>query len=601
MKGCTTETMNKEKRRGSIIIQVAVLFLIGVAITGILTYISETRLYDESVKKQTELHAAQIADETARAVKVYPAYPWLIRYWHSHADSMEIEYDDEFKSGSLTARKCAAFAARHPGLQLQYLTAAQAEALPEEDQKLCAEILYAWLITRIDQIKQAYRVDYLFCVISREPFEQQFFLFSGAEPGAVRGTNYEEVYPLGHTVTVSESQRTAMRRATLRFNYLADAGDYVDYYSTLFSFDGYTALIGLTYDLSALKENIAAQTRSGYRLAIINQLILSGICLGLIWLFVLRPLKKVQKHIRQYKQTKDSTAVTAELAEVRSRNEIGHLADDVRDMIREIDLHVDNIRSITAEKERIGTELALATRIQASMLPSVFPPFPERREFDVYASMDPAKEVGGDFYDFFLLDEDHLALVIADVSGKGIPAALMMMVSMILIKISAMNGLSPAEVLETVNRQLCSKNNADMFVTAWFGILEISSGTLTAANAGHEYPVLRQPGGQFALIQDRHGFVLGGLDGMKYQEYRLELAPGARFFVYTDGVPEATDAKKALFGTQRMLDALNSRPEGTPEELLAQVRAAVDAFVGDAEQFDDLTMLCLEYRGSESA
>ena len=599
MKGCTTETMNKEKRRGSIIIQVAVLFLIGVAITGILTYISETRLYDESVKKQTELHAAQIADETARAVKVYPAYPWLIRYWHSHADSMEIEYDDEFKSGSLTARKCAAFAARHPGLQLQYLTAAQAEALPEEDQKLCAEILYAWLITRIDQIKQAYRVDYLFCVISREPFEQQFFLFSGAEPGAVRGTNYEEVYPLGHTVTVSESQRTAMRRATLRFNYLADAGDYVDYYSTLFSFDGYTALIGLTYDLSALKENIAAQTRSGYRLAIINQLILSGICLGLIWLFVLRPLKKVQKHIRQYKQTKDSTAVTAELAEVRSRNEIGHLADDVRDMIREIDLHVDNIRSITAEKERIGTELALATRIQASMLPSVFPPFPERREFDVYASMDPAKEVGGDFYDFFLVDEDHLCMVMADVSGKGVPAALFMMASRIILASYAKQGMSPAEIMRSTNETICQNNREEMFVTVWLGILEISTGKLTAANAGHEYPVLMQPGGSCELYKDKHGFVLGGMDGVRYKEYQFTLRPGARLFLYTDGVPEATNAENELFGTERMLAALNEDLSADPQQVLLRVRRAVDGFVGSAEQFDDLTMLCLEYKGKE--
>ena len=253
------------------------------------------------------------------------------------------------------------------------------------------------------------------------------------------------------------------------------------------------------------------------------------------------------------------------------------------------------------EIERISTELGMAKRIQESTLPNVFPPFPNRHEFDIYASMDAAKEVGGDFYDFFLVDEDHLCLVIADVSGKGVPAALFMMKSRAIIQSSAMPGKSAGAILTHANKTLCASDNMDMFVTVWLGILEISTGKVVCANAGHEYPALCRNGGSFELFKDKHGLVLGGMEGIRYREYELQLAKGDKLFVYTDGVPEATDSKETLFGTDRMLDALNSRPDGSPQEMLSTVRAAVDAFVQDAEQFDDLTMLCVEYKGLEKA
>ena len=253
-----------------------------------------------------------------------------------------------------------------------------------------------------------------------------------------------------------------------------------------------------------------------------------------------------------------------------------------------------------AKRERLENELQTAAQIQTSMLPRTIPAFPERKEFDLFASMGPAKEVGGDFYDFFLIDDDHLGLVIADISGKGIPATLFMMVSKAMIKNSAMSGLSPAAALEAVNRQVCANNQEDMFVTVWLGVLEISTGRLTAANAGHEYPALKAPDGAFALYKDPHGLVVGGIDEMVYQEYELRLEPGAKLFVYTDGVPEAANAGSELFGSERMLAALNQSGDAGPEALLQGVRRAVDAFVGDAEQFDDLTMLCLEYRQNPS-
>ena len=281
----------------------------------------------------------------------------------------------------------------------------------------------------------------------------------------------------------------------------------------------------------------------------------------------------------------------------RTGDEVEELAQSFAAISHKTVVYMDRVVKVTAEKERIGTELSLATDIQAAMLPHIFPAFPERSEFDIFASMDPAKEVGGDFYDYFLIDDDHLCLVIADVSGKGVPAALFMMASKIILQSVAMLGASPAEILAKTNEAVCSNNEAQMFVTVWLGILELSTGRLTAANAGHEYPVLKQPNGAFALYKDRHGFVLGGMEGVRYREYEIRMEPGSKLFVYTDGVPEATDAEKELYGTDRMLEALNAAPDVAPQEALKNVRASVDSFVRDAEQFDDLTMLCLEYKG----
>lgn len=284
-------------------------------------------------------------------------------------------------------------------------------------------------------------------------------------------------------------------------------------------------------------------------------------------------------------------------SDIDSRDEIGDLARSFNRMQDELSHYMDNLKTATAEKERIGAELTLATRIQAAMLPNIYPAFPERQEFDIYASMDPAREVGGDFYDFFLIDDDHLCLIIADVSGKGVPAALFMMASRIILANNAKMGLSPSQILTNTNETICRNNREEMFVTVWLGILEISTGKLTAANAGHEFPVLMPGEGKFDFVKDKHGFVIGGMDGVKYKEYVLTLTPGSKLFLYTDGVPEATNAENELFGAERMLAALNENTAASPEEMLKNMRHSVDDFVKDAEQFDDLTMLGLEYKG----
>ena len=282
---------------------------------------------------------------------------------------------------------------------------------------------------------------------------------------------------------------------------------------------------------------------------------------------------------------------------VHTGDEIDVLARSFEQMDEKLLEYIRENAAITAEKERIGTELALASRIQEDMLPSTFPPFPDRSEIDLYATMKPAKDVGGDFYDFFKISENVVGLVMADVSGKGIPAALFMMMSKIMVQNFALTLGGPGEVLQKVNDQICTNQVEEMFVTVWLGFLDLRTGLLTAANAGHEYPILMAPGGEFELLKDRHGLVVGGMEGYPYQEYQLKLEAGSRLFLYTDGLPEATDTENRMFGIERTLKSLNEVKNGTPREVLDHVTKSVADFVGNAPQFDDTTMLCLDYRG----
>ena len=286
-------------------------------------------------------------------------------------------------------------------------------------------------------------------------------------------------------------------------------------------------------------------------------------------------------------------------AEIRTNDEIGDLAKSFNDMAASLKDYVKNLAAVTAEKERIGAELNIATQIQADMLPRIFPPFPERKEFDIYATMNPAKEVGGDFYDFFLVDDNHLALVMADVSGKGVPAALFMVIAKTLIKNRAQMGGTPTEILADVNNQLCEGNEADLFVTVWLGILEISTGHVTASNAGHEYPAIYRPGEGYTLFKTKQSPAVATMEGLRFKASEFTLNPGDELYLYTDGVAEATNSHDELYGTDRMIDALNQAEGMTVEEILRTLKKSVDDFTGDAPQFDDITMMSLKYYGEK--
>ena len=284
--------------------------------------------------------------------------------------------------------------------------------------------------------------------------------------------------------------------------------------------------------------------------------------------------------------------------DIHTGDEIEALARSFEDMDSRLRLYISENAAITAERERIGTELALAKSIQANMLPNEFPPFPDKKEFDIYASMKPAKEVGGDFYDFFLVDENHLCLIIADVSGKGVPAALFMMMCKIMLQNYAMSGLTPKEVIETVNTQICKNNRDEMFITVWLGILDLTDGVMKAVNAGHEFPILQRAGDGFTLMKDTHSFVVGGMEEVRYREYEFVMQPGSKLFLYTDGLTEAADANENLFGIEQVLQVLNESACDEPKKILETVDQEVSRFAADEPQSDDLTMLCLVYYGN---
>lgn len=295
------------------------------------------------------------------------------------------------------------------------------------------------------------------------------------------------------------------------------------------------------------------------------------------------------------KRFADSNIPSDVLLSIKKNDEIGVLARAIHKMERDIAKYVKNLTAVTAEKERIGAELSIAAQIQADMLPSIFPAFPERPEFDIYATMNPAKEVGGDFYDFFMVDERHLAVVMADVSGKGVPAALFMVIGKTLIKDHTQPGRELGEVFTEVNELLCESNKEGMFITAFEGVLDLASGEFIFVNAGHEIPFICKQGGVFEPFQVCAGFVLAGMEGMRYHCGTMRLTPGDKLFQYTDGVTEAVNKENELYGMKRLQKILAQNAAKRPAELLAKVKEDIDTFVGEAPQMDDITMLCVEY------
>lgn len=315
-----------------------------------------------------------------------------------------------------------------------------------------------------------------------------------------------------------------------------------------------------------------------------------------------KPLQKLAESAqtfvarREEKGSKEPVQTAISDLTIKSNDEIRDLYDSIRQMETDINQYIQNITAVTAEKERIGAELNIATQIQSSMLPCIFPPFPNREEFDIYASMTPAKEVGGDFYDFFMVDDRHIAIVMADVSGKGVPAALFMVIGKTLIKDHTQPGIDLGDIFSKVNNLLCESNSEDMFITAFEGVLNLVTGEFRYVNAGHEMPFIRKKNESFEAYKIRPGFVLAGMEGMRYKSGSMMLEPGDMIFQYTDGVTEATNAQNELFGMDRLQTTLNSVKENDTHAILTAVKNGIDTFVGDAPQFDDITMLCLDYK-----
>lgn len=374
-----------------------------------------------------------------------------------------------------------------------------------------------------------------------------------------------------------------------KYGYIASA------YSPVFDSNGEpVAVVGVDVYMPDLQENM--RDFLVVVIAAIFLVVLAAIlmCFFFVKRKIVNPINKIRdtsKRMVENLENEESIDVS-----VKTGNEIEELFDSFKEMYGDVKDYIKKLSTVTAEKERIGAELDVAKHIQASMLPCIFPAFPERKEIDIFATMEPAKEVGGDFYDFFMVDDTHLAIVMADVSGKGVPAALFMVIGKTLIKDHTTPGRDLGKVFTEVNQLLCESNSEELFITAFEGVLDLVTGEFVYVNAGHEMPFICKAGGDFEPYKIRAAFVLAGMEGMKYRAGSMMLEPGDKIFQYTDGVTEATNINNELYGMERLGAILNKTKCGTPHAILPAVKRDIDEFVGEAPQFDDITMLCLEYK-----
>ena len=465
----------------------------------------------------------------------------------------------------------------------------------------------------LDRIKETHEIEYIYIVkpLNTNDRDNMMDVMAGA-------TDYERQYEPDTLPTLCALTRNAYS-PEVAAKYLASLehnGDEITYFSnrTEFGHD-YTALTPISDSTGAhiavlavdISVNEIWNVLEGYGVVILlGMAVLVGIFLTALyrWLGkrVIAPISGIQKAAEQFVLSShgqsDPEQIQFEDPGIQSGDEIQALSESLLTMSSDLKHYMKNLLSETREKERIGTELSLAAKIQADMLPCIFPAFPDRKDFEIFATMTPAKEVGGDFYDFFMVDKTHLAVVMADVSGKGVPAALFMVIGKTLIKDHTQPGASLGQVFADVNNMLCASNSEGLFITAFEGVLDLETGEFRYVNAGHEVPYLCKKGEGYEPYKIRPGFVLAGMEDMRFKEGTVQLTAGDKLFLYTDGVPEATNGNNELYGSSRLHRTLNRNADADPETLLKAVKADVDAFVGEAPQFDDLTMLCLEYRGS---
>lgn len=557
---------------------------------------------DQALSERGE-KSRQISKYTTNRVTDYAAAGWLAEYWETNCKDMELIYYDAV--ADVLEKELMESLPGYSGAKK--VTRKQIEEAPANVQKTFAEYCYARISLDLDSVKREFGPSYLDLITIRG--EECLFLADGLGWGELHISQGGNIFELGSTMpfapgvypVLDKILANSMPDNTMEVS-LSQGADHsnIRTFEPVYDENGNIVMIvSVSQQWDDILSDTVKMTLISILVVAVLFLLIGVVTVRLIKTYVVRPIKKEETVLGVYIRDKDPVKAMTALEEIKTNNEIQTLAENFSYMASEIDMYIKEVQSVTAEKERIGAELDMAANIQASQLPSKFPAFPERNEFEIFASMDPAKEVGGDFYDFFLVDDDHLALVIADVSGKGVPAALFMMSSKMLINSFALLSGTPSEILGAVNNRICEHNSDNMFVTVWLAILDIRTGKLTCSNAGHEYPALKKAGGSFELIKSRHSPVVGAMPGINYREHEIQLEPGDTIFVYTDGAPEATNGAVELFGNERLTDALNSAGDVSLEGLLSSVKGTIDEFVGDAPQFDDLTMLALRYNGKQ--
>ncbi len=433
---------------------------------------------------------------------------------------------------------------------------------------------------------------YIYVTVPNEDFTSRIYIYDTINP-LVHGT----AYPLGQVNSLAkygEDYINNLRKVMLegkpyiRFVYNKTGGHVTTSIPVRTSEDKIVAILSVVKPMSEVRSFKSRYLKTTIVPATIVTIVFTLLYILVLFKNVVHPLVLVTHETSHFAEHGGS--ISKNIKKVKGKGELAILARSVEKMGIEMKLYIDKLTHATAEKERLGAELNVATQIQANMLPRIFPPYVDHPEIELFATMDPAKEVGGDFYDFFMVDKENFAVIVGDVSGKGVPAALFMVVAKTLLKNVGLQNLSPAQVFERVNNQLCEGNDAGLFVTCWMGLLNLNTGILTFANAGHNPPLIfKQRTAEYLKVKPN--LMLAGMPDMKYTDHQVHIEKGDRVFVYTDGVTEATNASQELYGEERLLHAVTKLKDYSSKDLLENIRKDIDAFVGAAPQFDDITML----------
>ena len=592
-----------EKKKGNIqhqIVKPIIIFMIiMIVVNAIVLLLFSTSYY----LKDQYREAAKLATNSVAELEKYESIGWLCEYWEAHGQEMDLVYDDTEILDEMDRQ----LRRLQPQIgELESVSGQQLSEMDDESQKLFAELAYSSLSEEFDMLKRAHKPLYLYSFKIEK--DRMIIFVTGTTEDEKRTSQGGDLFELGVVTdfqegaypVVDEIIRTGKPVDKMELSRQQNADHSVIHAFAPVSYDGQLkAIVGVSFKSSEMIDSSVNMMWTMLLVTLVFMIIMLIVVIYHIRKIVVLPIDTEQKIMEEYEHTKDSLMASRALGEINTDNEIERMAESFSSMVTELDRYMEEIQMVTAEKERIGAELQVATQIQAAMLPREFPPFPERKEFDLYATMTPAKEVGGDFYNFFLTDEDHIALVIGDVSGKGVPAALFMMITDILITSRTKLGGSPGEILSYVNDTLCEHNDAEMFVTVWMAIIEISTGKGVAANAGHEHPAIKRADGSWELVEYKHSPAVATMEGLPFRDHEFEINPGDSLFVYTDGVAEATNSSDELYGTDRMIDALQNCTSEDPEALLGSVKRSINTFVQDAPQFDDITMLGFYYRGKD--
>lgn len=564
---------------GGIILTVCVMstLIIGNMVTSS-AFIS----YLKTIHDRNDSHLSDVIAFMER----YQALPWLMEYWMENAEVIATDnsYQYEDVQGELSIDR------------LSEVTSEQAEKLSPDLQLFFAEACYSRIASLFEQEFSLHNLDDLFLIVPSGN-DRAFILFDAEknDDGSYRIGGYRD---LGEEMLEWENYNTVISdNSTWIWGQYSNDDDFGFYREIPFGKNGETAYLCNSFARKEVYEHLNFISLSRERA--IRYLILSAfLIIFSLYLIVLRPLAKISGTVKRYHLDKDADRVEADMAHIRSNDEMGSFAEEFSALAREMERYTARVAFLAGEKERANTELRTASEIQNSALPRIFPAFPGRTDFDVFGDMKPAKSVGGDFYDFFLIDDNRLAFLIADASGKGIPAALFMMSVKNLISYRAHGGGTPGRILTDVNTHLCRNNASMMFITVWLGILDLSTGMLSFSRAGHEPPAVKSGNNSFRLYaDDDFEIAIGVMEEAKYPESSIKLVPGDVVFLYTDGITEAMNDADEMYGKDRMLSCLNGMHDAAPEEIIRRVSEDVASFVNGAEQYDDLTMLAVKYSG----